>query len=143
MSISRRSFLGTGTIAVLAAGLPAKALARELLSGSNFGSALGRHLDSRAFARYLNTEFLIRSSNGVVTPARLVEVKHWPGSPATPDTARECFSLVFSSSQQPSLPQDTVLVEHESLGKFPLLIVPVGNHKQGSHYEAVINRLHR
>ena len=56
---------------------------------------------------------------------------------------KEGFSLLFRGSEETTLKQDTYLIEHEQLGMFSFLVVPVGtNDKRGPHYEVVINRLH-
>jgi len=57
-----------------------------------------------------------------------------------PNIKKECFSLIFKGSPATSLRQNSYRVEHDSLGKFRMLVVPVGNSKQNL-YEAVFNRL--
>jgi hypothetical protein len=140
MSISRRKFLGTGTLALIATGLPAHVLAGESLKKSAPRSKSsrrgGEQFDSETFSRYLNTNFRMRSSNTGVVSVKLVEVSHWSESKA----GKECFSVVFLGSGSRRLRQDTYTVEHEELGKFPLLIVPSGKVKRGFYYEAVFNR---
>ena len=150
MSISRRKFLGTGTLAVLTAALPVKALANELAksSGSTFtgGSAAGTFtLDSAAFTRCLNTKFRLRKLNADSAVVKLVAVNQWQsGSSNSRSKAvgRECFSAMFLGSHDAPLQQDTYSAEHESLGNFQIMIVPMGMSEQGVYYEAVFNRLH-
>ena len=145
MSISRRKFLGTGTLALIAAGVPLKALAGEAAkesaakSGSfRLGGNQLHQLDSESFSRCLNTNFRLRSGKSRPISVRLVEVNHWPDS----KPGKECFSVVFLGSGAKRLRQDTYTIEHDSLGKFPLLVVPSGKNKQGFYYEAVFNRSH-
>ena len=154
MSCSRRKFLRSGTLVALCAGVPLKALFAETFnqSASTPGPSLaGRshleavsHLDRTTFARFLNTRFSLHhgKTNGDV---KLVEVSDW-----TPDSARrsaaatgrECFSAVFLGSLDAPLRQETYTVKHESLGTFPLLVVPVGRGSKGLYYEALFNRLY-
>jgi hypothetical protein len=152
MSISRRKFLGTGSLVVLAAGLPVQALAKGVgETGSKSNSlAAGRasleaaRLNSEAFARCLNTKFRVQKRNSHAAILKLVEVSHWQsGSSRSRDaaTGRECFSVMFLGAHNAQLDQDTYAVEHESLGSFQLLIVPMGETRQGLYYEAVFNRL--
>jgi hypothetical protein len=53
----------------------------------------------------------------------------------------EAFSLMFRGEASQSLSQNTYIMEHERLGKFSFLLVPMRESKDGQHYEAVINRL--
>jgi hypothetical protein len=153
MSISRRRFLGTGSLVALSAGFPLKALAEAIgqpYSKSNSRLANGvsaeaARLNSEAFSRCLNTKFRVHKRNAHAAILKLVEVSHWQsGSSGSRDaaTGRECFSVMFLGAHNAQLDQDTYAVEHESLGSFQLLIVPMGKSKQGLYYEAVFNRLH-
>jgi hypothetical protein len=149
MSISRRFFLKTGSLVAVAAGFPLKALAGEAgrETGSNANSVLSRRieleaarLNSAAFTRCLNTQFRIHRRNADAVVLKLDEVSHWQKTSAPTD--RECFSALFSGPDRAPLNQDTYEVEHHSLGKFQVLLVPIGRNKQGLRYEAVFNRLH-
>jgi hypothetical protein len=74
----------------------------------------------------------------------LVEVKDLRTAAVKQSAAmngRECFSTVFKGSTQTPLKQDTYVFEHQSLGRFQILLVPVGQSKQGLSYEAIFNRL--
>ncbi len=150
MSISRRKFLGTGTVAALTAGLPLKTLAKEIMNqpGSESAAFLPNEvrsqvsrLNSAAFKRCLNTKFRVHPRSGSARVLELIEVSHWHSQPSQP-TDRECFSTIFTGSTRDRLRQDTYTVEHESLGSFQMLLVPIGKKDQESRYEAVFNRLH-
>ena len=146
MATSRRKFIKAGTLGALFAGIPLKAAAREIFeSPATFTSTdLNRGLDMRAFAQHLNSEFRIHHANSKVTSVKLIEVNDLR-SPSATNTqgvdSKECFSTVFLGSNRPSLPQSTYTVEHRSLGKFSVLLVPVGQSKTEQHYEAIFNRL--
>lgn len=53
------------------------------------------------------------------------------------DQGREPFSLEFTDSSKDHVPQQTVAVEHPSLGAFELFVVPLGPGDQGTRYEAI------
>jgi hypothetical protein len=152
MSISRRKFIGTGSLVVLAAGLPLRALARNAdetssksvagLAGADVETA---RLNSEAFTRCLNTQFRFHRRGGPSAVLKSFAVNHWEPAASRSRTraARgECFSVMFLSPDSTRLAQDSYAVEHESLGKFQMLIVPMGESNQGLYYEAVFNRLH-
>jgi hypothetical protein len=52
---------------------------------------------------------------------------------------RTPFSLVFAGPPNLRLPQQTYMVEHDTLGTFPLFLVPIKPEKDSSRYEAVFN----
>ena len=64
----------------------------------------------------------------------LVEVTAGPAGGAG---LRAPFSILFTGSLDPLLPQKTYSFQHEELGSFDLFIVPVGQDEAGTHYEAV------
>jgi hypothetical protein len=139
MATSRRDFLRQGTLGALAAGVSLavtnKTLAREVLSSS----ASPLVLDRAVFQAQLKTSFLIGVSKVRI---RLIEVFDL-GSRQTASGKREAFTLTFRGDNGSPLRQDTYRIEHEKLGMFSLLIVPiVSRDKSARYYEAVINRLH-
>jgi hypothetical protein len=91
------------------------------------------------FAAQLNTTFRIQPNMAKPVDLRLIEVKDVGPIPDQRKPGKECFALLFTG--QPHLRQDTYTFDHAELGKFALLLVPVGKDKKGSYYEAVINRL--
>jgi len=153
MSISRRKFLHAGTLFVVSAGVPLKIFAGEALNAVTSkansiplgGSAANgiASFNSEVFSRHLNTKFSLKHEHAA-SVVRLIEVNHWPGSAnrlAAKD-GRECFSLVFVGPKNQALRQNTYEVNHDSLGRFDLLVVPTGKGKQGLYYEALFNRLY-
>ena len=57
---------------------------------------------------------------------------------ATGDGAgREPFTLLFRGPTEPVLPQRTYGLEHPSLGRTEIFIVPIGSDADGVSYEAV------
>lgn len=144
MSISRRKFLHTGTLAVVSVGIPLKVLAAgsDRSQPASIWSAKDKtaSLDRAAFARYLNTLFVLRHRSHPPAEVILTEIKDWQNHKQS-KTKTECFSAIFLGSKNTRLPQATYSVQHEKLGKFEVLIVPAQESKQGVYYEALFNRL--
>lgn len=87
------------------------------------------------FIYYLNSVFQLHSVYGVVT-VTLTKVDDLAAA-----SGGECFSLLFRGGSR-ALPQGTYMVEHPSLGSFPLFLVPAGTDTNGAQgYLATINRL--
>lgn len=53
--------------------------------------------------------------------------------------ARIPFSLLFRAESDLRLLQDTYPMRHAVLGEFTMFLVPVGQDRRGSYYEAVFN----
>lgn len=137
MSSSRREFLKRGMFVALAAGVPLA------LTENAFGSAKSKAagLDLASFKSQLGTNFLINHQASKVK-IELINVTNFASRKQT-EAGKEGFSLLFRGPKETALKQDTYLIEHEQLGMFSFLIVPVGTKdKRAPHYEAVINRLH-
>ena len=137
MSSSRREFLKRGSWVALAAGVPLS-LSGKVLGIGVTSSAAGSGLTRAAFESQLNTKFLINQGSSKVA-VTLVEVANL----GSKKSGKEGFSLLFRGPEETALRQDTYLIEHETLGMFSFLIVPMrAKNKRAAHYEAVINRLH-
>jgi hypothetical protein len=158
MVISRRKFLMAGSAVALAAGFPLKnaltsAQQQNIASPSprqnSAKEGTGALSKTRAaglatftkvvFMAQVNTTFRLQTKLAKPVDMRLIEVKDTGPIPDQQKSGKECFSLVFRG--QPGLRQNTYMIEHAALGKFALLLVPVGQDRKGSYYEAVVNRL--
>jgi hypothetical protein len=159
MFISRRKFLKAGSVIALAAGFPLKSALtsgkqpptpttaspeQTATRGETKTSTTARpaglaNYSKATFMAQINSVFLIQAKKEKPVQVKLIEVNDVGPIPDRQNPGRECFSLVFSG--QPRLRQDTYTINHAALGKFSLLIVPVGKNKKGAYYEAVINRL--
>jgi len=136
MRSSRREFLKRGTFVALAAGVPLALTEKAFGMGT---TAAGLNL--AAFKSQLNTSFLINHQASKVK-ITLVNVANFASRTQTL-AGKEGFSLLFRGPQETILQQDTYLMEHEELGMFSFLVVPVGTKDtRAPHYEVVINRLH-
>ena len=146
MSLSRRKFLRAGTLVAVSAAFPLKTLVaatgerpNSLLSNrSRLGA--NSNLNQETFSRYLNTKFTFHHKNVEAVSLKLVEVYDLTSKTVT-HSAKQCFGVVFSGPRN-ALRQETYTVEHESLGKFDMLVVPIASRKEGFYYEAIFNRLH-
>ena len=137
MSSSRREFLKRGTFVALTAGVPLALT--EIASGMGTSKAAG--LNMAAFKSQLGTKFFINNQASKVKMT-LVDVTNFASQKQTA-AGKEGFSLLFRGPQEATLKQDTYVIEHDELGMFSFLIVPVGTKDtHAPHYEAVINRLH-
>lgn len=152
MNVTRRKFLRAGAVSALFAGLT---LAPSKLV---FGQQKSKNappqetdpafsFDAAAFAPYLGSEFMLAAGGrGRATAARLELVSDLQKDMRERRVAThdgQCFALVFSAPapKRATPQQGTYRVEHASLGRFSLFLVP-GPARAGSvTYEAVINRL--
>ena len=137
MCSSRREFLKRGTFVALAAGVPL-ALTEKAFG---MGTATMAGLNMASFKSQLGTSFQINHQASKVK-ITLVDVTNF-ASRKQAAAGKEGFSLLFRGPKETTLKQDTYVIEHEQLGMFSFLVVPVGTKDtRGPHYEAVINRLH-
>jgi len=98
-------------------------------------------LNRAAFASQLHTMFVVNYGAKKVE-LELIEVANL-GSKRTALGQREAFALVLRGSDATPLEQGTYTIEHEKLGGFSFLMVPIGLRKKNSrYYEININRLH-
>ena len=136
MGTSRRDFLKKGSLVALATGVPVSLATRAF--GSEFNvSSHSPGLNKAAFMAELNTRFLVNDGTSK-TVVRLIDVADLPRHGSI--SKREAFSLLFRGDESEPLKQDTYLFEHNKLGLFSFLIVPVGRSKKGTVcYQAIIN----
>lgn len=140
MATSRRDFLKKGSLVALAAGVPMSVAGKVSANALSDAAASGFHLNQADFAAQLNTKFEI-GTKPVKIAANLVAVSDLPSK--TPERRREGFSLLFKADRTRLLKQNTYVLNHNKLGTFSLLLVPMASKDDSSiHYEAVINRLY-
>jgi hypothetical protein len=136
MASSRRNFLRTGMLFALFAQVPS--VLGSVLKDSH---ALSGAIDfsKETFARHLNTIFRIQLGNSRETHLKLVNIGDLAKRKGVVK-GREHFSLLFVGPAHSSdLSQETYSIEHDSLGRFSLFLVPVGR-PEDRHHEAVIHR---
>ncbi len=87
-------------------------------------------------AEYVNSTFVVLDGPDGAITIELIEV-----TPLRATARQEIFSLMFHGSADHFLPQHTYTLQHEQLGEFYLMLVPVERDKEGFIYEAAFNRL--
>jgi hypothetical protein len=118
-------------------GVPAAVLASAFPSILDTRSAQARQRTSlqsakaSTFSRHLGDTFRVYAGPLNVVETKLIEVT---------DHSKRSFSTVFHGPLDSPLPQDTYTFEHDSMGEFPLFIVPIAPDTGGLYYEAVFNR---
>jgi hypothetical protein len=149
MSFSRRKFLRAGALVAAAASFPIKNLVARTRPPSELlldRTALDKRLSlsRETFVRYLNTRFSFSHPETSSATLRLIEVTDLTpleGKRSAAATGKECFAAIFSGPENVSLPQETYVVSHDSLGTFEMFVVPIGTKRGGRLLEAVFNRL--
>ena len=96
--------------------------------------AMLQDLTLESFKPHLNETFHI-STEDIGVELELTEVETLGASPE-PGT-RQAFSLVFRGPQEPFLEQSIHTLEHGTLGRLDLFMVPVGQSEGGFIYQAV------
>jgi len=99
-------------------------------------------LDLDRFNQHLEDFFLIQLGFTHVAKLQLIEAVELRQSSTTLARAEEVFSLVFQGSVNHPITQDTYTLKHESIGAFPLFIVPISMEEDKIYYEAIIDRRH-
>jgi hypothetical protein len=129
-----------GSLVALVAGVPLS-FAERVLAKETLTSTEGLGLSKAAFMAQLNSEFLINETTAK-RKVKLVAVEDLRQVRAF-GNRKEGFSLLFRGDQTSRLKQDTYLIEHNRLGTFSFLLVPIRTaDKTAPHYEAIINHLH-
>ena len=89
-----------------------------------------------SFAQHANTTFEVLFSDGAM-PLTLIDIQ--PLANHAANTMRAPFSLIFKSSIQHVLPQNTYRVRDPNRGEVDMFLVPLGRDAQGVTYQAVYN----
>jgi hypothetical protein len=88
------------------------------------------------FSEQLNTKFRIHLADDKSLELELVEAKDSGSNPR-----QERFSILFRGPANIYIQQGTYRIEHDKIGAFDLMIVPIAADKEGISYEAIFNRL--
>jgi hypothetical protein len=151
-SLSRSAVLKLGAVAalVLGAGPAARAVAGTTApagvaesSGAESGTATSggatrvrgpRHLRLATYLPLVGTTFRIHREGSSPLQVDLASATRVEG-------VGESFSLIFRAHGNAKLGQEIYTLEHPSLGKFPLFLVPVGRATKGRDIQAIVNRI--
>jgi len=163
--LSRRRFIGTGTLAAISAGavlsLPEVVMGQSREREPNRGAGRRAAAEQRrvrnfeltrsSFTPYRGNSFRVVSEAVAPVFLTLNEINDLPSprlqttsgpenESAVAEEKELSFALVFRSFRHTPLRQQTCQLDHPLMGKFALLIVPVGGDEAWCYYEAVFNR---
>ena len=93
------------------------------------------------FSAVAGSTFQVSIGEGEPVPLKLVEVEQRKQRGRDGAECGESFSLLFAGPKNRFLPQQLYSFAHETMGRFPLFIVPVGQDAATFHYEAVFSRV--
>lgn len=147
MVVSRRSFLKRGSLVFLATGISLGSADRIFAHDTDFkhepvidDNPAPFNYAKATFTPHVASVFRIHYPNSSkVLTTTLVSITDIGPVPDKKDEARESFVLKFRGTE--ALSQNTYWIEHATLGRFQLFLVPAGQNKQGIYCQAVINRL--
>lgn len=150
MKFTRRSFLKrSGTVALTAAiaGPFATSFGQNRNSVDQLASApLAAssdplsYLTQKDFISYVGEVFELRRDGQRPVKVRLIEAAELHSAfNEKRGYVGESFSLLFESAGKSRLNGDLYDFDHYALGKFSLLVTPVG--MSGTEYEAIVNRI--
>ena len=93
------------------------------------------------FESLLNSRFVLHVDDQRQVDLALFSVQALPAYPgrAGQVSRQQPFSLLFRGPREFILPQKIHSMEHESLGKFEMFLVPIGPDEIGQRYEAIFN----
>lgn len=143
MSISRRIFIRTASVAAIAAATVGKSALLAFAQGTMQHGASATdplaYYTQETFTQYINSIFRLHGFRTV--DVMLEKVQDTLPATVSRTGGRESFVLHFRGGDV-QFPQDTYTVEHPALGNFRLFLVPNGPDKNGAQsYVATINRL--
>lgn len=137
MSISRRIFIKTASVAAIVAATVGKSTLAVLAQGGATDPLA--YYTQATFIQYINSIFRLHGFQTV--DVMLEKVQDTLPATVTRTGGRESFVLHFRGGDV-QLPQGTYTVEHPALGNFKLFLVPGGADENGAQsYIATINRL--
>ena len=127
-------------------GLPDAAKPRAPDSGNGLANTMLAEFTLATFEPVVGSRFSVRIGANEWIEVTLVSAVG-SGAPATDHGAGQSptrltsFSLTFRGPVQPRLHQGTYEFTHETIGTFPLFVVPIGHDSDGATLEAVFSRI--
>ncbi len=102
-----------------------------------FDHTLTEGFRAETLADLVNSVFVVEPDQDQSCELELIEVKllkHHDGAPR-----KDPFSLLFRGPREVMLQQCTYNLRHETLGTFPLFLVPLLPDSSGNYFEAIFN----
>ena len=90
------------------------------------------------FSAALNTKFLVEVDENQNVELLLEDVSELKVYPR-----QEVFSVVFRGPNEAFLGQGMQSLQHETMGRIELFLVPIGQEPEGYRYEAVFNLIRK
>jgi uncharacterized protein DUF6916 len=159
MSLTRRRFIETASLTVLAGSVLPASLAQNLhelkddpfaperltlfygVSPLTFKSLIGDSFEASSADRSPGSLELMAVKEYEPEPEKAPTKGRWVGPhPQQSEQKTNCFSLRFQGSGE-ALPQGTYTLHHDAIGSFPLFIVPGRSETGASTYTAIFNLL--
>ena len=138
MGITRGEFLRSAAVGAGAAltGLAGLGLT-EASAGDEGRGSVGRMLKRDEFAPHIGSTFrILDRASPTQLDATLTEV-----TDRNPTSKLEQYSVLFQGPREPILSQRIYGIEHPTMGKFELFLVPIGADDSGVTYESVFSRV--
>jgi len=150
MPVSRRSFLVAGQTLLAAAALPLKFFGAGTLESASANTAKLASWTKGTFQPLVSSSFAVHSGARTPTWFTLLSVEDMNSKtptettplafgvkpPSLPQPTLDTFALHFHGTGE-ALPQGTYELEHHSLGRFSLFVVPSGT----TTYTAIISHI--
>ncbi len=89
------------------------------------------------FAKCLNQTFNLRLESSTLVLELITVDELGTGAPG--GGRRQPFSLTFRGPEEPVLPQRVYALEHATMGRLEIFLVPIGPDQAGMCYQAVFN----
>lgn len=98
-------------------------------------------LTQAIFAPLVGKRFVLHETDSKTVEIELIQATTLPPHPGRGGQLpqREPFSLWFRGPRAVVLPQRIYPLEHESLGRLDIFLVPIGPDEAGQRYEAIFN----
>lgn len=96
------------------------------------------NLNRQSFSELLHTSFRVLLPDSPPLPMELIEVADQASSPQM-----ESFFLIFRAPMKPFCRQSIYHIDHDTLGKFELFLVPIGPDETGMRYQVIFNRFRK
>lgn len=136
--MTRRQFFGLGAAAGAAALVAPRRLPARPASAPTPGASMSNVLTRSDFTSHRDTAFALSAADPPMD-LTLHAVNDLPAADAAAGHEHQ-FALVFRGPAEPVLRQQTVELQHPTLGPIALFLVPVRQTETHTHYEAVFNR---
>jgi hypothetical protein len=94
-------------------------------------------LTCESFEKHLGEKFRVVAEEVEGLELELIEAS--PIKTQQPGATRPPFSLVFRGPAEPVMNQQIVPLEHDTMGRLDIFLVPIGPDEQGMQYEAIFS----